>query len=55
MNSSKKEQLKLNAKVKILDDFNQNYHKSRNEIVQSIYETNIQLFEILSTKNKNEQ
>lgn len=52
MQATKKKQIRLNAKVKLSEDFNQNYQKSRDEIAQRIYETNVQLFETIHDKTK---
>lgn len=54
MHATKKKQIQLNAKVKLSEDFNQNYQKSRDEIARSIYETNMQLFESIHDRNKNQ-
>jgi predicted Holliday junction resolvase-like endonuclease len=52
MHLMQKKQINLHAKIKLSDDFDKTYDKSRNEIAQSIYETNAELFKKISDKNK---
>lgn len=40
---TRKKQFSLNQKVKISEDFNVNYQRSRNIIAETIYEANIEL------------
>ena len=55
MHSMQQKQLQLNAKVKLSEDFNVNYQKSRNEIARSIYETNVELLETIVDQNKSNE
>lgn len=52
MQSIKKKQLELDQKVKLSDEFNENYLKSRSEIARTIYEANVELLEKFSGDNK---
>lgn len=52
MKSIKKKQLELDQKVKLSDEFNANYQKSRSEIARTIYEANVELLEKISNENK---
>lgn len=52
MQSIQKEQLELDQKVKLSDDFTANYQKSKSGIAQTIYEANVALLEKISDKNK---
>ncbi len=48
----KEKQIHLNQKVKLSEEFNANYQKSRSEIAQTIYEANVALLEKISDENK---